>query len=102
MEDEEIDRTKKNDEHIGIVSLVRQDEGYKRMDVLVIPNNTEELTKGKNKDEILKIARENNGSWYSIGEGEYKIGQTVKVFYDKNQNVLESNPPKKGAEIIRI
>ncbi|MDC3418098.1 DUF3221 domain-containing protein [Aquibacillus salsiterrae] len=100
MEENEVRDLEENIvEETGIVSLVKDDG---RVQVLLIPNVTKEQIEGKDERQINNLAQKNNGAWYSIKEGRFEVGQEVKVYYNANQEQLDSNPPQRGAEKIEV
>jgi Protein of unknown function (DUF3221) len=73
--------------------------------VLVIKNVSKDLIKDKEIGEIIKIAQEHDGIWFSVPKGTYdelKIGEKVEVEYSKNGDTLDSDPPIMGAEDIKV
>ncbi|MYL32183.1 DUF3221 domain-containing protein [Pontibacillus yanchengensis] len=98
---EELSRKTKIAEVKGTVAYVETKEVYQR--VLVIPDIEKEILETANYDESLRIARENDGSWFTIeNQNQYKVGQSVRVRYDQNQIHTETNPPGLGADKIKI
>lgn len=64
--------------------------------LLVIPNIEESDLQGKNEDEMIMIASENNGTYFWVSQevfDEFEVMQKVVVKYDLDGPVDESDPP---------
>lgn len=90
-----------NSHYDGVISA-KNDE-FNR--VLFIQNVSKDLIEDKEVGEIIKIAQDHDGIWFSVQKETYEklhTGQEVQVAYSKNGNTLDSDPPIMGAEDIKI
>jgi|SRR5690625_4619925 len=96
----------KNDKNIatmeGIIAekMIFESYGYH---LLVVPNIEASDLQGKNEDEIIMIASENDGIYFSVLQedyNEFEAMQKVQVKYDLDGHVDESDPPIR--ELIEI
>ncbi|MBB4825071.1 hypothetical protein HNO89_002297 [Sporosarcina luteola] len=82
-----------------IVDIKKNQDG--RSQILVVPNTNEEDISNKKDDELIKIAQEKDGAYYSFETGKYEeleVGAHVIVFWNGSQ--LDSDPPQRG--IIKV
>lgn len=84
-----------------IVDIVKNQNKWNQ--ILVVPNVNEKAISNKTKNELVKIAQEKEGAYYSLKPGKYEelaVGTHVIVYWNGLQ--LDSNPPQRKAEKIKI
>lgn len=96
------EHTKKLEQQEGIIVDIKEhSEGINQM--LVVPNILEEDISNKKLDELIKLAQEKGGAYYSFKIGKYEeleVGSHVIVYWNGSQ--LDSNPPQRGVEKVDI
>lgn len=73
--------------------------------VLVVEKIQREELFDKTNDEIIEIAREKNGVYFSIEKDEYEkveIEEIVTVYYDTDLGQEDSEPPQRYSNRIKI
>ena len=98
------EQTKKTDleQQEGIIVDIREHQNG-RNQMLVVPNITEEDISNKRLNELIRLAQEKDGAYYSFEIGEYKeleVGARVIVYWNGFQ--LDSNPPQRGLKKLEI
>jgi len=85
-----------------IVDIKESQDGWSQ--ILVVPNISEEDISSKKDDELIKIAQEKDGAYYSFETGKYEeeleVGAHVIVYWNGNQ--LDSDPPQRGIEKVDV
>ena len=90
-----------NSHYDGVIGA-KNDEFHR---VLVIHNVSKDLIEDKEMGEIIKIAQEHDGIWFSVQKETFEkliLGERVKVEYSKNGDTLDSDPPIMSAETIKV
>lgn len=86
----------------GIIVDIKENQDG-RSQILVVPNISEEDISNKKDDELIKIAQEKDGAYYSFKTGKYEeleVGAHVIVYWNGNQ--LDSDPPQRGIEKVDV
>ena len=84
-----------------IVEIIQINNNIKRL--LLIPNTTFENISNKNGIELLRLAEEKNGAYYSFISSDYEhieVGMKVMIHWDGSQD--DSIPPYRGADRIEV
>ncbi|GAB0169060.1 DUF3221 domain-containing protein [Lysinibacillus sp. CTST325] len=84
-----------------IVDIKELSDGINQ--ILVVPNVLHEDISNKKLDELIKLAQEKGGAYYSFEIGKYvdlQVGTHVIVYWDGSQ--LDSNPPQRGLDKVDI
>ena len=84
-----------------IVDIKEHPDG--RNQILVVPNILDEDISNKKLDELIRLAQEKGGAYYSFEIGKYEeleVGAHVIVYWNGLQ--LDSNPPQRGLEKVDI
>lgn len=86
----------------GIIVDIKENQDG-RSQILVVPNISEEGISNKKDDELIKIAQEKDGAYYSFETGKYdelEVRAHVIVYWNGNQ--LDSAPPQRGIEKVDV
>ncbi|WP_157842692.1 MULTISPECIES: DUF3221 domain-containing protein [Bacillus] len=86
----------------GIIAEIQENQNNRKQ-ILVIPNTDFEDISNKTPNELVKIAQEKDGAYYSIAPGKYEeleLGTKVIVYWDGDQN--DTEPPQRGADKIEV
>ncbi|GGF22292.1 hypothetical protein GCM10010954_21410 [Halobacillus andaensis] len=81
--------------------IVEKDEEENQ--ILVVPDMTEDEIKDKTSEEVIAMAQDREGAYYSISSNSYdnvETGDQVVVYWDRNEGQEDSDPPKRGAEMV--
>ena len=92
--------TSKQQEGI-IVDIKETQDG--RSQILVVPNISEEDISNKKEDELINLAQEKDGAYYSFETSKYKeleVGAHVIVYWNGEQ--LDSDPPQRGIDKVDV
>ncbi|MCC5894121.1 MAG: DUF3221 domain-containing protein [Alkalibacterium sp.] len=88
----------------GIIVEIRENQD--RWDqILVVPNLTEEDIVNRTTDELIELAQENEGAYYSLRPGEFQeleleIGMLVSVRWGGSEQTTD--PPQREATDLEI
>jgi len=88
--------------HEGIIAEIEEKQN-ERNQILVISNIDEDDIINKNNEELIEVARENDGAYYSFKSADYEdleVGMRVIIHWNGDQE--DSDPPQRGAESIDI
>lgn len=86
----------------GIIVDIKENQDGQGQ-ILVVPNIGEEDIFNKKNGELIKIAQEKDGAYYSFKTGKYEeleVGAHVIVYWNGNQ--LDSDPPQRGIEKVDV
>lgn len=100
------EQTKKTDleQQEGIIVGIKEREyqdGWSQ--ILIVPNISAEDISNKNDNELIKIAQDKGGAYYSFETSRYEeleVGAHVIVYWNGNQE--DSNPPQRGLNKVEI
>ncbi|MCP3027761.1 DUF3221 domain-containing protein [Halobacillus sp. A5] len=95
------ENNKNLEEFTGVAAEKRvQNDSYQ---ILVIPEVDRESIEEMNEEELLELAREEDGVYYTVEEDRFnkvEKGTEVKVTYDAEAGEEDSSPPQREAESI--
>lgn len=96
------DMSSSSEQQEGIIVDIRETrDGWRQ--ILVVPNISEEDISNKKEEELIKIAQEKDGAYYSFETSKYKeleVGAHVIVYWNGDQ--LDSDPPQRGIEKVNV
>lgn len=96
------DKSSTLEQQEGIIVDIREaQDGWSQ--ILVVPNISEEEISNKKEEELIKLAQEKDGAYYSFETSEYKVlevGSNVIVYWNGAQ--LDSDPPQRGIEKVDV
>lgn len=96
------DMSSSSEQQEGIIVDIRETrDGWSQ--ILVVPNTSEEDISNKKEEELIKIAQEKDGAYYSFETSKYKeleVGAHVIVYWNGDQ--LDSDPPQRGIEKVDV
>lgn len=87
-------------EGIIVEKVERQDRWNQ---ILVVPNISKDDISNKTTVELIEMAQENDGAFYSLEPGEYEkleVGTNVIVYWNGDQE--DSDPPQREAKKIDV
>lgn len=88
--------------HEGIIAQIK--EGRNELNqILIISNIDEGDIANKNNEELMNVAQENDGAYYSFKPTDYEsleVGMQVIIYWNGNQD--DSAPPQRDAESVDI
>lgn len=87
-------------EFIGVVVGKRDSD-----QILVVPNVDAEAIRGKTEEELLALAKEQNGVYFSVAQETFEnviVGTRVVVQYDPDDGEEATVPPRRRSRSVEI
>ena len=88
--------------HEGLIAEII-DSGNERAQILVIPNVTEQDIANKTTEQLIQLARDNDGAFYTFEMAEFEgleVGTQIIAYWSGTQ--LDSDPPQRTLEEVEI
>ena len=73
--------------------------------ILIVPDVDAGIVRDKSPEELLEIAREKNGVYFSVDKQTFDtvtLGTSVMVYYDPDDGEEVSNPPRRHSQRVEI
>lgn len=96
------DKDSTSNQQEGIIVDIREtQDGWSQL--LIVPNISEEDIYNKKENELIHLAQEKGGAYYSYETSKYKeleVGAHIMVYWNGAQ--LDSDPPQRGIEKVDV
>lgn len=79
------------------------DSGNERAQILVIPNVAQQDIANKTTEQLIQLARDNDGAFYTYEVAKFKglqVGVQIIAYWSGTQ--LDSDPPQRSLEKVEI